>query len=667
MKALPELLAPAGSPLALEAAVAAGADAVYFGGPTHNARIGAKNFDRDSMRSSVALAHAHGVKCYITLNTLASDRELTEVLSAAADAYNAGIDAAIVADLGLASRLHAYLSDLALHASTQASGHNIYAAAELKKLGFLRMVMAREATLRDIRHFTESSSLELEVFVHGALCVSHSGQCLFSSLVGGRSGNRGECAQPCRLPLYKGGREYYPLSLKDLCLASYVPDLIDSGVASLKIEGRMKPPEYVFGVVSVWRKLLDERRAATPDELRFLAECFSRSGFTDGYFTERIGRSMLGVRSEADKTKTRALSPFEGIKTRVPIDIFAKIKDSEPTELTLSTDKGSVTVLGDPPLVAQNAPMTADDYSAKLSKLGATPYVARRVVVDCDDGLMVPVSRLNALRREAIEKLDAVGRLAPTEFSTPQRPHGRRKAAKTARFALPEQITDAAREYFDTIYLPLEHYDGSVSGVVLPPVVFDHELYRVEKLLERAVELGAKDALVGNLGHIELAKRHGLTLHGDFRLNAFNTDSVAALERCGVVDVILSPELTLPQLRDISGDTSAIVYGRIPLMTLEKCVICEASGCPGRGGDQNCRAEIVDRRGVAFPVMREGEHRNVIVNSLPTSMSDKQTDLTRAGITDLHFIFTVEAPKEIDRVVDAFKTGRPLDVRVRRI
>ncbi len=670
MKALPELLAPAGSPRALEAAVAAGADAVYFGGPTHNARMGAQNFDRDSMRRSVELAHAHGVKCYITLNTLASDREMTDVLSAADDACDAGIDAAIVADLGLASRLRDRFPDLALHASTQASGHNTYAAAEFRKLGFSRMVMAREAALPDIKRFTEASSLELEVFVHGALCVSHSGQCLFSSLVGGRSGNRGECAQPCRLPFYKGKKEYYPLSLKDLCLASYVPELIDAGVASLKIEGRMKPPEYVFGVVSVWRRLLDERRAATPDELGFLAECFSRSGFTDAYFTERIGRSMLGVRSESDKTKTRSLPPFEGLSDRVPLDIFASIKADTPTKLTLSTDKRSVTVVGEPPLLAQTAPMTADDYASKLVKLGATPYTARRVDVDCDSGLMIPVSRLNALRREAIERLGESGRVvsaAPKEASAPQRPRGRRRTASTARFAQPSQVTDAARSYFDLIYLPLECYDGSVPGVVLPPVVFEHETERVEGLLDRASELGATDALVGNLGHIELARRRGLTVHGDFRLNVFNTDTVAVLEELGFVDVILSPELTLPQVRDIAGAAAVTVYGRIPLMTLEKCVICEASGCPGKDGEQSCRADLCDRRGVAFPVLREGRHRNVIVNSLPTSMSDRQTDLTRAGITDRHFIFTVEAPTEVDAVVAAFRSGRPTDGKVRRI
>ncbi len=666
MAFLPELLAPAGSPRALEAAVAAGANAVYLGGTLHNARIGAHNFDRDTMRSSVALAHAHGVKCYLTLNTLVTDRELKSALAEAYSAAECGIDAVITADLGLADSLHAYLPELPLHASTQASGHNILSAAEFQKLGFSRVVIAREASLTDIKHFTQSSPLELEVFVHGALCVSHSGQCLFSSLVGGRSGNRGECAQPCRLPFYKGGREYYPLSLKDLCLAPHLPELIESRVASLKIEGRMKPPEYVYGVVSVWRRLLDERRAATPDEMKFLSDCFSRGGFTDGYFTGTLSRAMLGIRSEEDKKQTRALPEFVGIEKRPTLDIFAKIHKDEPATLTVSSAEKCVTVTGEPPLSAQNAPMSSEDYAARLSKLGATPFTAGHVVIDCDEGLMIPVSRLNALRREAVEALLTTKKHTAV-CHAPTRPTGNRKIARTARFALPEQITPSARDYFDTLYLPLDRYDSSVSGVVLPPVIFDREREQVEKLLARAVALGATEALVGNVGHLELARRHGLAVHGDFRLNVTNTSTVAALERLGFPDMILSPELTLPQLRDIEGNTSVIVYGRIPLMTLEKCVICEAASCPSKNGSQPCRVELTDRRGVVFPVLREHQHRSVVVNSLVTSMSDKHDDLARHRLTNTHFIFTVESPSEVDRVITAFKSGKPLDDKVRRI
>ena len=667
MADLPELLAPAGTPAALEAAVEAGADAIYFGGSAFNARMGAKNFDDDSLRESVKLAHAYGVKCYMTLNTLVYDRELDSCLSVASSAAESGIDALIVADLGVASLIHKAIPDLPLHASTQASGHRISAAAELSKLGFSRMVMAREATLDDIRAFTKSSTTELEVFVHGALCVCHSGQCLFSSLVGGRSGNRGECAQPCRLPYRKGNKEYYPLSLKDLCLACHVPELIDAKVSSLKIEGRMKPPEYVLAVTRVWRKLLDERRAATPDEMKYLAEIFSRGGFTDGYFKGRLGSDMLGVRSEQNKTTTRQLPPFTGIKRKIKLDINAAFKADLPSSLTLSTETSSVSVTGDTPQTALTAPMSADDFARNLTKLGGTPYEASNIKIDCDDGLMLPVSRLNALRRSAVEKLcenpsytinKNVGREAPTQ---------KKQMLLTASFLDPSQISDTAKEYFDILYLPLDRYDGSVNGVVMPPVIFDHETEYVDSLLKKAKELGATEILIGNIAHIELAKKHGFNIHGDLRLNVTNTQTVAALEKLGFSDMILSPELTLPQLRDIKGNTSAVVYGRLPMMLLEKCAICEVSGCNGKSTKQLCYAELTDRKGVSFPILREGLHRNVIYNSLPTNMSDRADELTRYGISSKHFIFSTEKASEVDRVISVFRSNTPLPQQVRRI
>ena len=288
MSDLPELLCPAGDPAALAAAIDAGADAVYMGSCDFNARKNATNFTPEAMREAIKLAHAYGVKIYITQNTLVLDKELSAYLSAAESALSAGADALIVADLGGAMEIRRHFPEAELHASTQMSGHNVAAAKRLAELGFSRMVCAREMSLADLRTFTAESPIEAEVFVHGALCVCHSGQCLFSSVVGGRSGNRGECAQPCRLPFGEKGRESYPLSLKDLALAEHIPALIDAGVASLKIEGRMKSPEYVREVARVYRRLLDERRGATRDEMKLLAEVFSRGGFTDGYFKGKI-------------------------------------------------------------------------------------------------------------------------------------------------------------------------------------------------------------------------------------------------------------------------------------------------------------------------------------------------------------------------------------------
>jgi putative protease len=263
--------------------------------------------------------------------------------------------------------------------------------------------VARETPAADLFETVKNSPLEIEMFIHGALCVSHSGQCLFSSLVGGRSGNRGECAQPCRLPFAcKKGGNAYPLSLKDLSLAAHVPALIESGVASLKIEGRMKAPEYVRDTARIWRRLLDERRAATPDEMRELASIFSRGGFTDGYYKEKIDGKMLGIRSEDDKSASRTLTPFAGITRKIPLDFAVRMKENEPIALTISDKNRRISVTGDIPQVALTAPLTNEHLERNLSKLGGTPYSVGSFTVEMDYGLMLPVSRLNDLRRRAI-------------------------------------------------------------------------------------------------------------------------------------------------------------------------------------------------------------------------------------------------------------------------
>lgn len=667
IRSLPELLCPAGSPEALDAAIEGGADAVYLGGTTFNARMNAHNFGGDALRSAVLRAHSFGVKVYLTLNTLVGDREISAALAAAEEAANAGVDALIVADLGIASAIHRTFPTLELHASTQASSHNSLSAEALKEIGFSRIVVARETPAADLFETVKNSPLEIEMFIHGALCVSHSGQCLFSSLVGGRSGNRGECAQPCRLPFAcKKGGNAYPLSLKDLSLAAHVPALIESGVASLKIEGRMKAPEYVRDTARIWRRLLDERRAATPDEMRELASIFSRGGFTDGYYKEKIDSKMLGVRSEDDKSASRTLVPFSGITRKIPLDFAVRMKKNEPITLTVSDKTRSVCVEGDMPQAALTAPLSAEHLERNLSKLGGTPYSIGTFSVEMDDGLMLPVSRLNDLRRRAIAEWEV--NLAPQKVEkTPyvmQKSQHVCKKERSARFYSPEQITPLAREFFERIYLPLGKETDKCDGVVLPPVIFERDRKVVAEMLSNAAAKGVRFVLVGNVGHIELVKDAGLVPVGDFRFNVTNCESVCVLEEMGIDSVILSPELTLPQARDIKGDTSLIVYGRIPLMTVEKCVIREIADCDTCAKNA---AILTDRRGVHFPVLREWEHRNVIYNSLPTSMSDRQNQLTKAGITHQHFLFSTETPEEVDEVIRLWKKGATLPYPVRRI
>ncbi len=305
-KALPELLAPCGSLDSLTAAVEGGADAVYFGGTVFNARMNAKNFERSDIRSAVGYCHENGVKAYVTLNTQIYDRELKSALDHAAFLYESGVDALITADMGLSMLIKKHIPDFELHASTQATVHNLAGAERLYDLGFSRVVGAREMDLDNIKTLCQSRA-EIEMFIHGAICVSVSGQCLMSAMLGGRSGNRGQCAQPCRM-CYNGE---YPLSVKDMCLGGHIPSLIEAGVSSLKIEGRMKSPAYVYGVTKIYRRLLDEGRSATRDEINELQRLFSRSGFTDGYFTGNIGKNMLGIRTETDIAKTRGEGAFK--------------------------------------------------------------------------------------------------------------------------------------------------------------------------------------------------------------------------------------------------------------------------------------------------------------------------------------------------------------------
>lgn len=694
-----ELLSPAGSPAALDAALENGANAVYLGATAFNARMNAKNFTRDDLRAGIRRAHALGTAVYMTLNTQVYDRELSALLDTARDAYEDGIDALIIADLGAARQIHRVLPDFPLHASTQMSGHSTDMGTLLAQYGYTRMVLARETSRENIRSFCDNSPIEAEVFLHGALCVSHSGQCLFSSVVGGRSGNRGECAQPCRLP-YNGA---YPLSLKDLALARHIPALCEMGVASLKIEGRMKSPEYVGAVTKVYRRLLDEKRGANDDEIAYLAEVFSRGGFTDGYFTSRIGAEMLGVRSESDKEQSRTLAPFTGLTKKAAISLTFTARAGEPVTLTAEKNRTAVTVTGDTPLMAENAPTGEETVCRQLSKLGGTSYMAKHISVALDDGLMIPVGWLNALRRDAVAALESLdarpldGRTgknpdAPSASLLQKEEIGIQAPIRTARFLTSSQITKKAVGYFDVRYLPLFSFDetaGAVAnGVILPPVVYDEKRGEVKAALCSALKNGARHILCTNLGQTAIIREataeagvSGVTVTGDFRLGVMNRSSLAMLLGVGLDRAILSPELTLPQMRDIGGASETVVYGRLPLMLLEKCVNIGRNGkktgdkcvscMKNHEGCHDCKANtpsarLVDRKRVEFPVLREWEHRSVICNSVPTYMADRLEQLTRARLTAHHYIFSVESAEDIDRVIEAYKKGKPPTDPVRR-
>ena len=661
---------------AFEAAIDGGADAIYVGGASFNARINAKNFTEDDLGRAVRLAHLYGVKVYQTINIMIHGRELEEMLRTVERSAQMGVDAFIVSDIGAAKLIHSRMPDVAIHGSTQMSVHNADGARLLGDLGFSRVVPARELSKKDIQTLVDENPLEVEIFIHGAMCVSHSGQCLFSSLVGGRSGNRGLCAQPCRLPYAcadcKVG-DKYPLSLKDMSLAGHVREIIESGVASLKIEGRMKSPEYVRGVTRIWRRLLDEGRDATAEDIGELAELFSRGGFSDGYYTESVGRRMLGVRSEEDKQASRDLEKFNKITRKRSVDMRVVLSEGVPGILTVSCGEFSATVEGEIPQKAINAPIDESTVKKCMGKLGDSAFSLNNIEIELDSGLMMPISQLNALRRDGVaaleEKMVGVSPIRLEEIEA-DAPVGRPKRRTVGRFYSAEQITSSAREYFDIVLLPLGRFEDKADGFVMPPVVFDSEKDRVIGLIKKAAEGGAKYAVVTNLGQIEMLKAYApdVLLIADFRFNAGNAQTVRFFEDKGFDSVVLSTELTLPQIRDIKGAKAAVVYGRIPLMTLEKCVIKELYG--DKRGCEVCsrgEAEMKDRRGFVFPVVREFPHRNIVLNSLPTQMSDREQELTSAGVTDRHFLFTTESASEVDRVIEEHKDHRAPMGRVRRI
>ena len=363
------------------------------------------------------------------------------------------------------------------------------------------------------------------------------------------------------------------------------------------------------------------------------------------------------------------------ITRKISIEFSAKFKRGIPSTLTARVGQKSVTVCGPVPDEARTAPISEDALRRNLSKLGGTVYSLSKLNIELDEGIILPISAINALRREAIEKLKEASTRSETDFTAAKKsfPTKGRENIRSAVFYQPEKALDGAAEsseflkYFNYIYIPLEkyqNYSNSGYGVMLSEVIFDSEKKAVEELLHKAYESGARDALVGNIGHIELAKKCGFKLHGDLRLNAFNNSSVAELEKMGFEDVILSPELTLRQIRDIGGAASVCVYGRLPLMITEKCVSRELGSC------ESCEAgnaKLTDRRAVEFPVLKRFGHRSAIFNSIPTYMADRREELKNARITSEHFIFTVESASEVRRVVDAYKNSYAADGACRRI
>ncbi len=670
-----ELLAPAGSMEALTAAVQNGADAVYMGFGDFNARRNAKNFTEADFASAVSYCHLRGVKVYLTLNTLLTDRELPAAADLARRASELGADAVLVQDLGVLRAVKQAAPDLVLHASTQMTVHNLDGVKACADLGMKRAVLARELPESEIEYICTHSPIEIEVFGHGALCMCYSGQCFFSAVVGERSGNRGLCAQPCRMKYGWGGRpDGYPLSLKDACLIDRLRQLRKMGVSCLKLEGRMKRAEYVAVITRVYSTVLREDRMPTAEELKALEEAFSRQGFTQGYFEDRTGPHMFGVREEKTPEPKELFAQARQTyvnqeNARVEVKFYAMIRPNEPVQVGVEDRSGRVvTAAGQVPEVARTLPLTVEQVEKQLSRTGGTPYRCLGVKALVESGLSVPLSALNALRRKALEELSAKRQVAPAVKTCQFQPGVRYEnpagpPALTVSVRKAEQVSaDLLRQAPAMVYIPageLAAHPECVQklsretrlGVILPRVAWDREKKELLEQLEKARDLGATEALVGNLGMIAPARDLGFALRADYGLPVFNAQALKEFKRLGFVSATASFELKLAQIRDLSKalPLEGVVYGRLPLMLTENCII------KNRAGRCTCEGEniLTDRKGERFPVVKAPGCRSEILNSRKLFLADKP-EWKRAGLTYARLMFTTENPWECVQALERY-------------
>ncbi len=669
-----ELLAPAGSMEALRAAVCNGADAVYLGADTFNARMNARNFSAADLQEAVVYCHVRGVKVHLTLNTLVLDREMPRAAELIRLAASCGVDAFIVQDLGVVSLCRQLAPDVPIHAYTQMSIHSLEGVMEAAALGCSRVVLARELPAEEIAHICKKSPVEIEVFVHGALCMCYSGQCYLSSVIGRRSGNRGQCAQPCRLPYGYGRFEStrYPLSLKDNCLAGELDELRRMGVASIKIEGRMKRPEYVAIVTRAYRTVLNGGKLM-PSDLQELETAFSRQGFTDGYFRGQTGSDMFGRRQEGEDTAdlfASARATYEqGEPQRIGVRFYAMIRRGEPAQLAVEDPDGNLCrTRGPVPEQAVYRSLTPQDLEQQLKKTGGTPYLCTAVRSSLDPDLMLPASAINAMRRDVIAELTAKrGRAAPARLNAYDEPPrydgiaGEPQLTIAVRTA--GQITSRMLSMKPTVlYVPLselaEHPDlpqrvsvETQLAAILPRVIWSGELAPVARQLRTVYEMGVRQVLAGNLGQLHIARAAGFAVRGDFGLNIVNSRAMRYLREQGLDSQLLSFELTLPQIRDISKAVPAelLIYGRLPLMLMENCVMKNRTGiCACQTGT----VRLVDRVGEEFPIVKDpGTCRNVLLNGKKLYLLDRKDALRGMGLWALRLQFTTENPGEIDKVL----------------
>ena len=666
-----EVLSPCGGYETLEAVLKTGTDAVYLGSQNFSARASAHNFGEEELSRAVYECHKRGVKLYQAINTVVTDDELPLLMSELELACTLGVDGIITQDLSLPEIVKECCPGLPIHASTQMSVHSRAGVEAVKRLGFCRAVLARELPKEIISELAHMG-IETEVFVHGALCMSVSGQCYMSAVIGQRSANRGMCAQACRLPASAiRGQERYDLSLKDMSYIPFLKELEDMGVTSLKIEGRMKRPEYAAAAANACNTALS---GGEPD-MKTLSDVFSRDGFTDGYYFGRRGSSMFGTRTRENvKAANEALPKIHKLyraqKKYASVSFWLYAHENEPARLTAYDENGlSAATVGDTVQTAVNRPIDEAYVTKQLGKLGDTIYELSGISIDMTEKAMIPASLLNMLRREACEELDRrrfEGYTKQYEFSPCKfdfKRHSPRKPQQLRVFVSDvSQLDGVDISGVSLLCIPPEQAERALAmgisadklAAVGDRFTFDE---RAEiKRIKNAGSLGITRLIATNIAHLQIASELGMSASADYGLNITNSVSAHTLAQMGAEDITLSFELKAAGLRKISSPVpvGVFAYGRLPLILTANCPIKQAVGC------KSCKKELFDRTGRAFKIKCSKAKGYVeILNSDKLVMSDKLSDL---GFADfLSLVFTDESPKRVGEVIAAYKNGTPLD------
>jgi len=671
-----EIVSPAGSPESVVAAVQNGADAVYLGFNEFNAHTDAGNFTYDEFGRALEYCRMRGVKTYLTLNTLASDDELPVIAQQAKDASRYGIDAIIIQDLGVMQAVKDALPGMPLHASTRMCIHNLEGVKMAAAMGFSRVIASPELSRKKISHICKYSPIEIEVFVHGNLCMSYYGQCYMSGLTGNQSSNRGVCSKPCQMDYSTAGHTIsYPLGLKDNCLVRYLTDIETIGVTAVIIEGRPRRPEYSALSTGIYSRAIRGEKRPTQESIRMLQRNFSRQGFTDGYYTDQRNSEMLGVREQESRSDTALFSAtrksyLNGEFQRVPIRFVGSVKTDKRIKLAAADDKrNSAVVYGPVPEQAFHKELSSAVLQTELHKTSGTPFVCLGVKGSVDPGLTIPMSAFTEMRREVfaeiLEQRKAVRMRAESEYY-PSRsitddifPDENiikqiTPPAITVSVTGADQLSEELEELKPRIlYIPVTELDYESPkllsiirnkiisvAVMLPRIIHDNEKKKIARMLDRAVRLGIDNVLVSNIGHIQFAKKFGMTVRGDFGFNVYNSETLYVLKKLGLKSATLSFELPFSEIKKLSKpiDTELITYGRLPLMITESCIVrnsTDACTCDSFTG-------LVDEQGALYPVEPDFGCRNVLLHSKKLFMADKRRRISSLGIWAERLYFTTE-------------------------